>query len=110
MALTNIEFVLRTMVADRYVNIVEFDFDNNYPPDGEALTDANLGLNDDNLIVLCFPRLGYVPEYDHAAQKIKVFYGDNNNASDGPAVEVADTTNLSTLTNVRVIAIGKKPA
>ena len=109
MALT-VTNILKTMVEDRYLVISTVDFDSSYPTNGEALTDATLGLNDDNLDVFVFPRLGYTFDYVKADQKLKAFYGDNDNASDGPQVEVANATNLATLTGVQVLALGRNPA
>lgn len=45
-----------------------------------------------------FPASGYVPEYDATNSKIKVYYGDNANASSGPLIEVAALTDLSAVT------------
>ena len=100
----------RTQWEDFYVRLVEVDFDSSYPTGGEALTDTNCGLNDDNLYVFPFPADGYLFEYDRANQKLKAFYFDYNNASDGAAIEVPDTTNLSTVTGALLLAIGKRPA
>lgn len=48
---------------------------------------------------------GYVPEYDTAADKLKLLYGDNNNAADGPLVENA-TADLHT-TTFKLIVVSK---
>lgn len=100
----------KTMVADRYFTFTTIDFDSSYPTGGESLTDGDLGLNDDNFDCFIHFKAGYNFEYDKANQKVLVYWGDNNNASDGPSVEAPDTTNLSTLTGVKVFAFGKKPA
>lgn len=86
-------------------------FDSSYPTGGESLTAADLGFEDNaaNLIVLVPSKSGYVFEYDGANAKIKAYYGDNNNASDGPLIEVPNTTDLSAITDVRVIAFGFQP-
>lgn len=106
----NVKPIFKTMVADRYMVLATVDFDSSYPTGGEALSDADLGLNDDNLEVLCFHRNGYWFQYDKTNQKLLAYYADNNNASDGPAIEVPDTTSLATLTGVQMLAFGKKPA
>ena len=110
MALANVNIRFRTMWEDFYVRLVEFDFDSSYPTGGESLTDANCGLNDDGYFVFPLPKSGYLFEHDRSGQKLKAYYFDYNNASDGAAIEVPDQTNLSTLTGVQVLAIGKKPA
>lgn len=38
---------------------------------------------------------GYVLEFVPATQKLKIMYGDNNNAADGPLIEIPSTTDLS---------------
>jgi hypothetical protein len=48
---------------------------------------------------------GYVPVWDKANSKLKVFYGDNNNNTDGPLIEIPNTTDISTVT-FTVIAFG----
>lgn len=86
-------------------------FDSSYPTGGEALTAADLGFEDAaaNLIVHVPMKSGYMFEYDGTNAKIKAYYGDNNNASDGPLIEVPNTTDLSALTDVLVIAYGFQP-
>lgn len=41
---------------------------------------------------------GFVAQWDKANLKLMVFYADNNNASDGALIEVANTTDLSAQT------------
>lgn len=111
MALT-VTRVMTTAIKDAFVTINKVDFDSSYPTNGETLTSADLGFSDvaNNLTVLCFPKAGYVAEYDGANAKIKVYWGDNNNASDGPLVEVANTTDISAITDMYVLAVGKELA
>jgi len=49
---------------------------------------------------------GYVFAYDAANQKLKAYYGDYSEASDGPLVEVPDSTDLGSVT-IRVMAFGR---
>ena len=85
--------------------LLSIAFDASYPnPGGEAIDVAKNTRIDQMLIS---PSGGYVFEWDAANQKIKAYYGDNNNAADGPLVEVPDTTNLSALTNVIALAFGQ---
>lgn len=97
--------VRRTVWGDRKAIHAKITFDSSYPTGGEPITLADLGLLE---VDFCMPapRLGYVPEWDDANSKMLVYYGDNNNASDGPLVEVPNTTNLSTLTDVQAIFVG----
>lgn len=76
-------------------------FDSSYPTGGEAVAVASLGLTALTRLDV-FPGLGssttgYVPVWDGSTSSPKVLalMGDNNNASDGPLIEVANTTNLS---------------
>lgn len=83
--------------------------DSSYPTAGEALTVPGMERVD---VLLAQPGgaaasgAGYKPEWNESAQKLTMFYGDNNNASDGPAIEVPNTTDLSAITGMPFIAIG----
>lgn len=84
--------------------VKDITFDNSYATGGESLTASDLGLA--NITFLkAENKLGYVVTYDYANQKLMAFYGDNNNAADGPLVEVPNATDLSTLV-CKVYAIG----
>ena len=67
--------------------IVRITADAAYPTGGWAITPANCQLTS---ITQIFPESvgGYVFEWDEAAQKLKAYWGDNNNASDGPLIEI----------------------
>lgn len=93
-------------VGHRRGVIVDVDFDSSYPTGGESLTASDLGFAGTVDLLLAEPQSGYVFEYDRVNSKLLAYYGDNNNASDGPLIEVPNTTNLSTVTNVRVFAVG----
>lgn len=41
---------------------------------------------------------GYVPVYDVANDKLKVYYANNDGGSDGPLIEVPNATDLSAVT------------
>lgn len=71
-------------------------FDSSYPTGGEAVTPANFGLTAITDIQLEGDD-GYVLRWDRSttAPKLLAYMGDNNNASDGPLIEVANTTDLS---------------
>jgi hypothetical protein len=81
-------------------------FDASYPTGGEAFSKSAIGLPATIADIRFDPSAGYVPVYDYANDKVLVYWGDNNNASDGPLVEVASTTDLSALTAVRFTARG----
>lgn len=75
--------------------IVTVTMDSSYPTGGESVTAANLGLS--RIVQFSLePNAGYVPEYNHANSKVKVFWVDTT--VDGAALaEVADTTNIATV-------------
>lgn len=93
-------------VGDLRAVIADVAFDSSYPTGGEPLTAANLGLNTLEF-VLVEPAGGYAFEYDHANAKIIARYADYDAVADGALIQVPDTTNLSTVTGVRVIAFGR---
>lgn len=94
--------------GDRWMRIVSIAFDNSYPTNGEAVTFADLGVADTPDVVLCISgHKGYVFDYDAANQKMLVYYGDNNNASDGPLVEVANAADISAITGAKFLVIAK---
>jgi hypothetical protein len=83
--------------------IGSFAFDSSYPTNGEA---CDPGLGTVNLAICDSCVSGYVFQYDYANKKIKAFYADYDAVADGALIEVADTTDLSALTSVRMIFIG----
>lgn len=90
--------------SKRFV-IVDIALDASYPTGGESITAGTFGLATVDF-VLCEPSAGYTFEYDHANSKLLAYYSDNNNASDGPAIQVPNTTDLSALTSIRAFVIG----
>lgn len=93
---TDRNFIVYTTIA----------FDSSYPTGGEAVTSNALGLG---TILMAFSpgtTSGYVFQWDNANNKLLAYYGDNNNAADGPLIEVPAATDLSSLTAIPLIAIG----
>lgn len=76
-----------------------------YAAGGPALGTAKFGLTTVNFVQFEQPA-GYVFGYDRTNDKVKVFYG-NYDGSDGPLIEVADTTNVAALV-CRFRAEGRK--
>ena len=108
LTVTNTETgVYAKSVGDEYETYKSLAFDASYPTGGEALTASDLGFQAAPRDVRIEPKSGYVFEYDKTNSKVLAYYGDNNNAADGPLIEVANAANLSTLTGVKVIARGK---
>ena len=84
--------------------IGRISLDNSYPTGGEAI---DVSGNERFDSMLLEPTSGgYILRWDAANQKVIALMGDNNNASDGPLIEVAATTDLSAVTNVVFWAIG----
>ena len=96
--------------SERHV-LADVTFDSSYSIGGEAVTAANFGLTvlknvvpgpavdpdtADNALVCAFDRTNV---------KLLLFYGDNNNAADGPLIEFPDTTTGAAFTS-RVEAVG----
>lgn len=88
------------------VNIIDVTFDSSYPTGGEALTPEDCGMQSIEAVLPQLGDTGYVVLYDRTNEKLLAYMGDNNNASDGPLIEVANTTDLSTL-DVRILVIGR---
>ena len=74
-------------------------FDSSYVTGGEPFTAADFGLTAITDVEAQTSTTGYVIMWDRSttAPKLMAFYGDNNNAADGPLIEVPNTTNLSTV-------------
>ena len=91
--------------GSRRVVIADLAFDSSYPTGGESVLPGLLGMQTIDFL-LAEPAGGYSFEYHHTNQKLLARQGDNTNAAAAPSVEVPDTTDLSAVTGVRVIAIG----
>lgn len=103
MALTITDRNSPSVPFERKLVYVTIDFDASYPTGGEALTASDVGL--DRIDAVFVESGEYNFEYDPTNEKILAYWGDNNNASDGPLVEVADTTDLSAV-SVNALVLG----
>lgn len=101
------------VVGDRQARIYDVVFDSSYPLGGEAVTPASFGLT--HFISAVIAGVARDPDtadnafaldYDATNKKLILFYGDNNNAADGPLIELPDTTSAAAYT-ARVVVIGK---
>jgi len=95
----------RSTFGNKRVRTVDIAFDSSYPTGGESLTASDLGLSVVDLVIPS-PKSGYVFEYDYTNSKIKAYYADYDATSDGALIEVANTTDLSGVTGVRLLAMG----
>lgn len=81
-------------------------FDASYPTGGEALA-ANL-LNLGSVVwAWVAPTSGYVFEWDYANLKVIAYYSDNDAVADGALIQVPATTDLSALTLVPYLILGR---
>lgn len=103
LTITNVK---KGIAGDLKYSILTVDFDASYPTGGEPLTAADLGMTVAHRVE-AQSTSGYVFEYDHANAKLLAYYVDNNGASDSAMIQVPNTTDLATLTGVRVIVWGQ---
>lgn len=85
--------------------VCDIDFDSSYPTGGESLTPGNVGLVGIDFCVIT-AKSGYVFEYDYTNQKLMAYWPDYNETTAGVLVEVANTTDLSGVTDVKGFFIG----
>lgn len=112
MALTLTE-VNRFVIGDRKMAIYDVLFDASYPIGGEAVTAANFRFDLEITHVFDFVARdpdtadnAFLGTFDKANLKLMLFYSDNNNAADGPLIELPDTTSAAAYT-ARITLIGK---
>ena len=84
---------------------VTSDFDASYPTGGEPLTPGDLGLRVVNRLEAS-PKSGFIFEYDKTNEKLLAYYADYDAVADGALIQVADTTDLSAVTGVEIMAWG----
>ena len=65
--------IQKYVVGDRREVIVDITLDASYPTGGEAITPADLSLNDIHWLMAA-PNGGLMFEFDHANSKLKAFY------------------------------------
>ena len=104
MALT-IDVIKRGVTRSGKMVVADLDFDSSYPTGGEPLTPEDLGLSAIDFLI-AEPAAGYLFEYDHTNEKLIARHFDYDAVADGAAIQVPNTTNLSAVTGVRVIAFG----
>ena len=80
-------------------------FDDSYPTGGETLTPGQLGFSEE-IFALIVDSAPLVCKYDASNDKLMAFWCDYDANSDGVLVQVANTTDLSSYTGLRFIAIG----
>lgn len=91
--------------GNRRLRVVQFTTDTDYPTGGYPLAEAALGFSVIDLVIVG-PSGGYVAQYDYVNEKLMILFGDNNNAADGPLIEVAAGADAITGLLFRGIVIG----
>ncbi len=78
-----------------FITKLHFAGDAAYPANGTTglLAALRAKYGDNRTIIGIIPQDcgGYMPTYDVASDKLKVYFGDNNNAADGPLIETTIT-------------------
>lgn len=129
LTITNKEF---SVFGTKRVVFCDIAFDNSYPTGGEALTPNTLGLSEAKFVSIAGSN-GYLFEYDYTNSKIKALYPTSVTSAIGTVnhslgfatgadafitataahhgvevgSEVADETDLSGITSVKVMMIGR---
>lgn len=94
------------VIGDRKAVLADVTFDNSYPTGGEPLAKKDLFFDVEVDHVDASPAGGFTFHWDDANAKLLAYQGDNTNAAAAPSVQVANATDLHTVTT-RVFAIGK---
>lgn len=94
--------------GNKFTRTLKVAFDSSYPTGGESLTKADMQFPDGVTVdqVQLSGLGGYTASYDYTNQKIIVYNTDRASAAAQAGQEVANTTNLSALTDVRIEAWG----
>ncbi|MFA5383992.1 MAG: hypothetical protein WC364_04910 [Eubacteriales bacterium] len=78
------------------------DFDSNYQTGGESIS---VPLNEVKGMLI-ENKSGFVFQYDRTNKKVLAYWADYDAVTDEALIQVANTTNLSTLTGVAFLAWG----
>lgn len=109
MALTVASVRSHMRLENKKLVVVLVDFDNSYPTGGESFTPALIDGMSGFHEVIPLAHLGYVLQWDKTNAKLKVFQAvdpADAGGADTPLVEVGDTGDLSSLTDVPILVIG----
>ena len=92
--------------GNRSLKLIDIDFDSSYPTSGESLTPASI-----NFLSIDFlyaeTTSGFVFEYNYSGELLLAYYADYDAVADGALIQVANATDLSSVTNVRAMVIGQ---
>lgn len=95
-----------------YRTVYTVAWDSSYPTGGESLTPGDCGLvssiSDGEYWIEAWPSKGYVPEYDKANKKMKLYWANYPGAAAGALVEVTNATDVSAITGMLLVAYGRR--
>lgn len=101
--------VQRYKIDQAQMALVTWAWDATYPAGGEAATANQLGMSTVSAVIpVSSNTAGFVYNWDATNSKLQAFYGDYNNAADGPLIDIAvgDTAALTgIITTLLVIGI-----
>ncbi len=92
--------------GDLRVQFLDVTPDSSWLAAGEAVTVEDFGLTE-VLFATVEQKGGYVWRYDRTNEKLLAYYGDYDPAAAGALVAVPDTTDISGVGAVRIMAIGR---
>lgn len=80
------------LLGGRRIGTIKIALDSSYAAGGYAIAASDLSLKSKIDFLIGYDDFGgYVPVWDVDNQKLKVYYGDYSNGSDGPLVEFGST-------------------
>lgn len=94
------------VAGDLRMQFIDVTPDASWLAAGEALVAADFGLTQ-VLFAAVEPVAGYVFHYDIDAAKLKAYHADYSSSSDGALIAVPDTTDISGIGKVRILAFGR---
>jgi len=96
----------QTVWGDVQIVFGTITMSNSYATGGDTLSTGDFGLTELNHLFLSTRTGGYVLAWDKANGKVLAYYGDYDAAADGALVQVAATTDLSSVV-ADFVAVGK---
>lgn len=94
------------VIGDLRLAIIDVTPDSSWLAAGEALVAADFGLTT-LMAVICESKGGYVFTYSRSAGKLLAYRADYDAVADGALIAVVDTTDISGIGAVRLVAIGR---
>lgn len=98
------------VLGDLQYRVVNATLDNSYATGGYAIATGNIDMTPEHIVfsAVSLSSGGYVGRVDVATKKLVVYYGDNNNAADGPLIEVANGASAQNGEVLQLFLLGKR--